>query len=325
MSQGQWVGGLPEQRPSQNEQRQDPGTQKREQGWVAMCCIMAAGGQAPRAEELVRQGVQTFSQGAGGTGEDQAGTTDIVKSPAMVPVGVGLPALPKKLVEKMKAGEYVDMMELPPAKGKSRAIPQALEGQVIMVDLASTKKVVPDLATWSQCFAIYVAVVAAHQPDRLAELMAYQASIAKASKKFKWPSWVIYDQNFRQEAAGNPGQSWAKVDPSIYAQCFTGQARSAENWCMKCQGLDHPTEKCPSRPRKRSWSSALGGAGSSGRRGLEGIAICQKYNKYDGDCKFAREGKTCRYDHICSTCKDPSNRHPATKCRKGDSSNRGRM
>ena len=52
---------------------------------------------------------------------------------------------------------------------------------------------------------------------------------------------MVYDQNFRQEAAGNPHQSWARDKPSIYVQCFTGQAVSTENWCSRCQCLDHTT------------------------------------------------------------------------------------
>ncbi len=75
--------------------------------------------------------------------------------------------------------------------------------------------------------------------------MGYQALIAKASKKFKWPSWVVYDQNFRQDAAGNPDLPWAKVDSSLYAQCFTGQEALRESWCSKCQGLDHQSAECP--------------------------------------------------------------------------------
>ena len=87
-------------------------------------------------------------------------------------------------------------------------------------DLGQPRRVIPDLATWSQCFTLYVAVLAPSQP-RLADLMAYQSLIAKVSAKFKWPPWVVYDQNFRQDAIGNPQLAWAKVDPSMYAQCFT--------------------------------------------------------------------------------------------------------
>ena len=39
-------------------------------------------------------------------------------------------------------------------------------------------------------------------------LMAYTATIATVSKKYKWLAWVVYDQNFPQEAASNPAQPW---------------------------------------------------------------------------------------------------------------------
>ena len=82
---------------------------------------------------------------------------------------------------------------------------------------------------------------------------------------------------------GNPHQSWARVDPSIYAQCFTGQAISNENWCTRCQCLDHATSSCPYRPRKKPWNSV----GSTALQGKQEQPICIKYNKLNGDCKFA--------------------------------------
>ena len=74
-------------------------------------------------------------------------------------------------------------------------------------DLLQARKIIPDLATWLQCFSFNVATLAPKFPDRIAELMSYQTIIAKTSQKYRWPSWVVYDQNFRQEAAGNPTQS----------------------------------------------------------------------------------------------------------------------
>ena len=141
--------------------------------------------------------------------------------------------------------------------------------------------------------------------------MAYMAIIAKSSQKYKWPSWVIYDQNFRMEIAGNPTHSWAKVDPSLYAQCFTGQALSAENWCSLCQGLDHTSSRCPFRAQaqKRSWESPFGQALARTPHNGSGTT-CFKFNRYDGDCKF---GKNCRFDHVCSGCGGP---HPIKKCKQ---------
>ena len=286
-------------------------------GLLYMCSLVTPTGELgrlPPARELVDSGIQSFmsSEDTPTNGEHtildkfQGPEQESVTGRQWINVGTGLPALPKKLVERIRANEYIDFADLPPAKGKSRPLPQSLEGHVIVVqaaDLAQPRRVIPDLATWSQCFALYVAVLAPSQP-RLADLMAYQSLIAKVSAKFKWPSWVVYDQNFRQDAVGNPQLAWAKVDPSTYAQCFTNQAISRENWCEKCQSLDHTSGNCPSRPRKRPWSAMTPQAQSGSNDD-----ICKKYNRFNGDCKF---GKECRYLHICLKCREP---HPISRCK----------
>lgn len=74
---------------------------------------------------------------------------------------------------------------------RARPIPQSLEGQIVVVQadvLMKTWKIIPDLATWRQCFMVYVAALIPHQPSRLADLMAYQSLIARASQKYKWPT-----------------------------------------------------------------------------------------------------------------------------------------
>ena len=123
------------------------------------------------------------------------------QSPApLVTIGTGLPALPKKLMARVLANEYVDFTELLPAKGEGRPTPQSLKGQVIVVqeaELLQARKIIRDLDTWTQCFSTYTAVLCAKYPARLPELMAYQTIIAKASQRYQWPSWVVYDQNFQ--------------------------------------------------------------------------------------------------------------------------------
>ncbi len=166
----------------------------------------------------------------------------------------GLPAITRRLAEKIRANKYIDFTELPPAKGKGKPVSHALEGQVIVVqaaDLIQSRRIIPDLATWMQCFALYAAVLAVQQPERLPYLMAYQSLIARASLKYKWLSWLVYDQNFRQEAAENHSQLWAMVDPRLYAQCFTSQEVSSKNWCGKCHSIDNQTANCPFSSRKR--------------------------------------------------------------------------
>ena len=148
-------------------------------------------------------------------------------TPSMVTTGEGLPSLPKKCVEKILAGEFIDFAELPPAKGKVKSIPHAMEGQIVVIqaaDLMESRKLIPDLATWIQCFSIYAAVIITKEPERARNLLAYMSLIAKCSLKYKWPSWVVYDLNFRQDAAEVGLKDWSKVEPSTYTQCFTGAA-----------------------------------------------------------------------------------------------------
>ena len=83
-----------------------------------------------------------------------------------------------------------------------------------------SRKLIPDLATWIQCFSIYAAVITTKEPERAKNLLAYMSLIAKCSLKYKWPSWVVYDLNFRQDAAETGLKNWSKVEPSTYMQCF---------------------------------------------------------------------------------------------------------
>ena len=85
-------------------------------------------------------------------------------------------------------------------------------------DYVQSKKHIPDLATWAQCFAIYSAVLVTKYPERAQTLFMYSAIIARL---IRWPSWIIYDKYFRQEATDTGKTDWSKIDSSIHAQCFT--------------------------------------------------------------------------------------------------------
>ena len=105
-------------------------------------------------------------------GNVEAGNNPQPPTP-LVRVGSGLPALPRKLVVKMLANEYIDFAELPPAKGKGRPVPQSLEDQIIVqaAELLQARKIIPDLATWIQCYSLYAATMATMFPARFPDLM----------------------------------------------------------------------------------------------------------------------------------------------------------
>ena len=107
----------------------------------------------------------------------------VTQNQSLITVGARLAALPKKLVEKIQPNEYTDFNDLPPAKRRSKVLSQLLEGQVILVqsaDLVQSRKMIPDLAAWVQCYTLYVVVVAVKQPERIPELMVYQSRIVRA-------------------------------------------------------------------------------------------------------------------------------------------------
>lgn len=250
-------------------------------------------------------------------GESSKASDPIVVAP-------GIPALKRSLVEQILGGKYVDLGELPPAKGFNKptsSLTAGLDGQVVLLqaaDLVKTKKLIPDLATWTQCFAIYTAVLVTKFPARAQSLLMYMGVIAKLSKKFKWPSWIIYDHTFRQEASATGQWEWSKIDGGIYAQCFTGMSLTAEGWCSICKSMDHIKSSCPYRStedntgHKRPPPSRTTRLSAKRPRIPGSIAEpCRRWNRSDMDCPFQ---DACMYQHLCSKCL--ASDHAASKCKK---------
>jgi len=120
--------------------------------------------------------------------------------------------------------------ELPPAQGLSKPGRQlTLEEEMVLSQSQQgvRQKPILNFCTWAQCFMLFTTVLVSCFPERAKDLASYIFRMACHTKRFKWPSWVIYDQTFRQEMAGKPQESWAKVDPSIFSRCFLGMDSSA--------------------------------------------------------------------------------------------------
>ena len=116
-------------------------------------------------------------------------------------------------------------------------------------------------------------------------------------------------QHFPAGNGGTTGQSWARVDLSIYSLCFTGQA-IGESWCGTCQTLDHTPQTCLVRRAKRPWNMAFGGQQSQAVSSKG--ETCRRFNRNAGECRFSKE---CRYKHSCSTC---GGFHPASQCKANE-------
>ena len=244
-----------------------------------------------------------------------AALSSLNKPGAEISLGRGIPTLQRKVVDRILNWEYIDFNDLPPARGNTKLSPTVPPNVVLIQSaeaMSGQRKLIPDLTTWMQCFSIYTSVLATKHVEYIPELLAYSRDIIRASRQFKWPSWVIYDATYRRHMAETGQRDWSKVDPSIYARCFTGWARPP-SWCTLCVTLDHDTADCPyaSVQDRRARRLVPYEAGGVGPRSTTKIRpICLKYNKYNGDC---RHGESCKFRHVCSQCQGA---HPRAQCKQ---------
>ena len=162
---------------------------------------------------------------------------------------------------------------------------------------------ISDFATWAQCYAVYTAVILQCQPHRAADLMAYPVETANNSKRYRWPSWLVYDQNFHQRMAGRKDEVWAKTDPGIFTKCFTDQCKSGEAWCKECWSIEHSSADCPLAShltiiRQEQYRTP-------GPEHKRAATICKNFNTKG--CRFALN---CYRHHVSMECQ---RNHPKTK------------
>ena len=144
-------------------------------------------------------------------------------------------------------------------------------------------------------------------------MLGYMVDIIRMSRQFKWPSCVMYNANYHREAAATGQTDRSKIDPSLYACCFTGWAHNT-GWCDVCMTLDHDATDWPYNQVTDGSSAGivcprrlLGGQLQTPLRRSTphstnvGDAVCMKYNKYGDDCIF---GTHCHLKaHLQCQCK----------------------
>ena len=238
-----------------------------------------------------------------------------VRSEAMkqqnVWVGTGLPALPKKLYDRILRWEYIDFAELRPVDPLEAVNPEPYPVQYVMLPnmeiTRAKKKPIKDIHTWTSCFAVYVAVLSSKFPECSTPMMAYLLTILKAHREFANPGWRMYDEAFRTMAAATGLRNWSSQDEPIYGRILTGHARVID-LCKHCSSTSHTSATCPDfgtplRKRVRE-STTPYTVGSQAK--FRKPNVCWDFNS--GRCSF----NPCRYGHICSIC---AGRHPRINCK----------
>lgn len=230
-------------------------------------------------------------------------------SPASAP-------FPRKLVDKIQSGQYVEMRELLTDNITLLQQLDSLNSQHTLLGLPGVCKPrlreITSLPTWIFCFLAYAAIQC---PDeRTRDILAYGRLIVREAQKlgFGGMSWIDYDRVFRQQAAIDPTLQWNTLHPGIQASTLVGTPMGAPTFCTLCRGVDHKANGCalaylqqpPPQATTLVTSSAAvtrrsqsQGSRTTPRRRATSFSICSSWNS--GRCIFPG---TCTFRHVCSIC-----------------------
>ena len=87
--------------------------------------------------------------------------------------------VPTKLIEKIKAGKFVDMSEL------LCDHMGALENEDHQKSVKPKRCNVTNVLEWARCFALYTSILSRKQPQRVADLLGYQSLIILANMAYE--------------------------------------------------------------------------------------------------------------------------------------------
>ena len=82
------------------------------------------------------------------------------------------------------------------------------------------RREVPDILSWLQCFSMYAAVLGAHYPEKMKELLAYQALIISEHRRCGGRGWLLYDAAFRKQISNIQEADFSRLNQSLPHHVF---------------------------------------------------------------------------------------------------------
>lgn len=263
-----------------------------------------AGLLAPGLTTMQRQDGTGVSLGPPPAGPVQPG---LVLSPAAEP-------FPQKLVDRVRAGNFMEMRELLADNMSLLGQLEAVPGLSTVQMLGPTRprlREVSSILTWCYCFLGYMAIRTTDMATR--DQLAYARLLIQEAQRHGGQGWRDYDRAFRQQAAADPLLRWNTLNPSLQASTMLGCRPSGQgNFCTLCRGVDHAQAQCALtclQPSATVATTVPRTAGLGRRRPESSGRTCISWNR--GTCLF--QG-TCTYKHVCASCQ--SSQHPARDCAK---------
>lgn len=227
---------------------------------------------------------------------------------------------PQRLVDKVRAGQFVEMREL---LTDNISLLQQLETFNTQYTLPALPgalrprlREVMSLPSWVYCFLAYIAMRSADQATR--DMLAYARLIIREAQRHGGNGWLDYDRVFRQQAAIDHTLRWNTLQPSIQAATLVGHAPGRGTFCTLCREPDHMADRCAlsylRQPHGQTPQTASGPTIPSSarprfqprRRPESHTGICISWNK--GQCAYPGR---CTFRHVCATC---NRQHMACHC-----------
>ena len=162
-------------------------------------------------------------------------TSGLVLSPAAE-------SFPRKLVDKVNSGQFVEMREL---LSDNIALLHQLEATpgYYPLHLAGVARPrlsdVSSLTTWCYCFLAYMAI------RNNMNQVAYARLIIREALHHGGAGWLDYDRAFRQQATLDPSLRWNTLLPGLLASTMLGRSTGqGALFCTLCRDVDHTWAQC---------------------------------------------------------------------------------
>ena len=149
-------------------------------------------------------------------------------------------SFPRKLEEKVRSGQFVEMHELLRDNISLLGQLKTLGGQSNTILPGASRprlRETSSIASWMYSFLAYVAIRSSEESTR--DMLAYGRLISREAQRHVGQGWLDYDRIFRQQAAIDHNLKWNSIHPSIKAATLVNNSETSGSFCTLCHEADH--------------------------------------------------------------------------------------
>ena len=149
-----------------------------------------------------------------------------------------LPVIPEKMVERILRGDFTDMAELLKDNMEVERRHYLLEGECGQSGIGQmmSRREVPDIMNWSQCFSVYIALICSKYPLQKAQEF-----------RCRGRGWLFYDLAFRQHISSLESTDFSKINQGLYTTTFLAYGGRGQ-FCQSCMLSGHNHKECALHP-----------------------------------------------------------------------------